>query len=140
QNQPPSRALKRGVLLMATTQNSNDDYLMRACGISKQFVLRGSTRTGPRKIDAVRDDSFGLTRGETLGVVGESGSGKSTMARIVGRLIDPTSGTIAHRGREITNIKKKQLDEFRSHLQFVFQDPYASLNPRRTVGELIVAP
>jgi peptide/nickel transport system ATP-binding protein len=88
-----------------------------------------------RAADAV---SLTIRRGETLGIVGESGSGKSTVARCVARLIDPTSGTIALDGREIATLSARRLRRHRQRIQIIFQDPYRSLNPRRTVGKSIV--
>jgi peptide/nickel transport system ATP-binding protein len=88
-----------------------------------------------RAADAV---SLTIRRGETLGIVGESGSGKSTVARCVARLIDPTSGTIALDGREIASLSARRLRRHRQRIQIIFQDPYRSLNPRRTVGKSIV--
>ncbi|WP_245940737.1 MULTISPECIES: ATP-binding cassette domain-containing protein [Brevibacterium] len=86
------------------------------------------------------DVSFSVNRRETLGIVGESGSGKSTTARMLARLIDPTSGTIEFDGQDITSTSGQDLRGFRSGVQMVFQDPYSSLNPRHTVEEVVSAP
>ena len=89
-------------------------------------------------VKAVDGVSFSLDRGETLGIVGESGSGKSTLARCVSRLIDPTDGEVWLDGVEIGRLSTRQLRPYRRRVQVVFQDPYRSLNPRRTIGKSIV--
>ena len=94
-----------------------------------------------RIVHAARDVDLTVRKGETLGIVGESGSGKSTVARCIARLIEPTSGTINLHGTEIATMREKHLRAIRSRIQIVFQDPYRSLNPRRTIGlSLIEAP
>jgi peptide/nickel transport system ATP-binding protein len=93
-----------------------------------------------RYVHAVEDVSFSIGRGETLGLVGESGSGKTTTGRAVLRRIEPTAGSIHFRGNDITRTKGKDLRELRRDMQLVFQDPYASLNPRMTVLELVAEP
>ena len=92
------------------------------------------------KVHAVEEISFDIHPGETLGLVGESGSGKSTTARLITRLIDSTSGKIFFDGRDITTLKRGQMRPLRREMQIVFQDPYSSLNPRQTVGQIIGAP
>ncbi|WP_420637825.1 ABC transporter ATP-binding protein [Candidatus Poriferisocius sp.] len=91
-------------------------------------------------VHAVDDVSFDIRSGETLGLVGESGSGKTTTGRAILRRIPPTAGTIRFRGRDITGTKGEALRHLRKHMQLVFQDPYASLNPRMTVAELVAEP
>jgi peptide/nickel transport system ATP-binding protein len=93
-----------------------------------------------RNVHAVEDVSFSIAKGETLGLVGESGSGKTTTGRAVLRRIDPVSGAIRFRGRDITRTTGRELRELRRHMQLVFQDPYASLNPRMNVLELVAEP
>ncbi|MDQ4143318.1 MAG: ATP-binding cassette domain-containing protein [Actinomycetota bacterium] len=91
-------------------------------------------------VHAVDGVSFEVYPGETLGLVGESGCGKSTTARLVTRLLDVTSGRIFLEGEDITSMKQKDLRPLRREMQMIFQDPYASLNPRKTVGQIIGAP
>ncbi len=91
-------------------------------------------------VHAVEDVSFDIYPGETVGLVGESGCGKSTTARLVTRLLEPTSGRVWLEGEDITDLRQRQLRPFRREMQMIFQDPYASLNPRQTVGQIIGAP
>jgi oligopeptide transport system ATP-binding protein len=91
-------------------------------------------------VKAVDDISFTINKGETLGLVGESGCGKSTTGRMLMRLLDPTEGQIYFEGNEISNLNDNQIRSTRKDFQMVFQDPYASLNPRMKVGEIIAEP
>ena len=91
-------------------------------------------------LHAVDDVSLDIFRGETLGVVGESGCGKSTLGRSILRLIEPTSGELIYSGKDLRGLNKEEMREMRKKLQLIFQDPYASLNPRMTVLDLIKAP
>jgi oligopeptide transport system ATP-binding protein len=91
-------------------------------------------------VKAVDDVSFDIYPGETLGLVGESGSGKSTTGYCVLQLLKPTEGSVMFLGRELTTIKGKEMREMRREMQIVFQDPYASLNPRMTVGDIVSEP
>src|SRR5207248_7913765 len=93
-----------------------------------------------RRLRAVEDVSFRLSVGETLGVVGESGCGKSTLARMILRLIAPSSGAITFLNQDITHLSERALRPLRRHLQAVFQDPISSLNPRMRVGDIIAEP
>lgn len=88
-------------------------------------------------IKAVDDINFNLSTGEVLGVVGETGSGKTTLGRAVLRLVQPTSGKIVFEGKDLVSLKKESLNEFRKQAQIVFQDPFASLNPRKNIRECI---
>jgi oligopeptide/dipeptide ABC transporter ATP-binding protein len=91
-------------------------------------------------VQAVDGVSFDVNRGETLGIVGETGCGKSTTARLIMRLLDATSGEVRFDGQDITHVKGAQLKAVRRQMQMVFQDPYSSLNPRKTVGSIIAEP
>ena len=95
---------------------------------------------GVRTLHAVDDITFSINKGETLGVVGESGCGKSTMGRTLLHLHESTSGTIRFKGEDITKVNKKKLSELRKEMQFIFQDPFSSLNPRFTVYQTLAEP
>ena len=97
-----------------------------------------SRRAG--EVHAVEDVTLSVRRGETLGIVGESGCGKSTTARLMLKLLEPTAGTIRFDGRDITKLTTRQMRPVRREMQMVFQDPYSSLNPRQTVGQIIGQP
>jgi len=105
--------------------------------LSKTYRERSWFGAG-REVHAAQDVSLEVRRGQTLGIVGESGSGKSTVARCIVRLVDPSSGDIRLSGEEIARMPARELRPLRRKVQIVFQDPYRSLNPRRTVGESIV--
>ena len=91
-------------------------------------------------VKAIDDTSFQILKGETLGVVGESGCGKSTTGRLVLRLLEPTSGTVTFKGQDMSSLKKKDLRAMRKQMQIIFQDPYASLDPRKTVFQILAEP
>ena len=107
----------------------------------KHFPIRGGVlRRQIGAVQAVDGVTFDVRRGETLGIVGESGCGKSTTARLVMRLLGPTAGSIRFEGEEIAGLKGASLKALRREMQMIFQDPYSSLNPRRTVGTIIAEP
>ena len=118
--------------------------LVSASDLVKNFPLRGSlfdAFSAQRKaVHAVDHVSFTIGKGEVLGLAGESGSGKSTTGRLLLRLLEPTSGRVEYRGRDITGLSARELTAFRSHAQIVFQDPNSSLSPRMTVGQAITHP
>ena len=107
----------------------------------KEFVTSKSLTGKPLKIvHAVDSVDLTIYEGETISVVGESGCGKSTLGRCILQLIRPTAGNVLYRGEDITKLNKEQMRQMRRKMQLIFQDPYASLNPRMTVLELIMAP
>ncbi|GJD48977.1 Glutathione import ATP-binding protein GsiA [Methylobacterium crusticola] len=110
---------------------------VEVAGLEKTYVTGGGWWRKPRRVEAARDVAFALHRGETLGLVGESGSGKSSVARLVMRLIEPDRGTVRLGDTDLTRLRGEALRRARSRIQMVFQDPFASLNPRRKVGRII---
>jgi oligopeptide/dipeptide ABC transporter ATP-binding protein len=116
------------------------EKILEVNNLKKYFNLKGSFFSKPKILKAVDDISFELYSGETLGLVGESGSGKSTAGRTILKLLEPTDGEIYYRGQDISRIKGEELRTVRKNMQMIFQDPYASLNPRMTVGEAIIEP
>ena len=115
--------------------------LLEVQKVKKEFVTSKSLTGKPVKIvHAVDSVDLTISEGETIGVVGESGCGKSTLGRCILQLIKPTAGHVLYRGEDITKLNKEQMRQMRRKMQLIFQDPYASLNPRMTVLELIMAP
>ncbi len=116
--------------------------LLKVEGLRKYFPIKSKGLLPGKKqfVRAVDDVSFFVNEGETFSLVGESGSGKSTIARLVIKLIEPTAGEIRFGGRDFTRIGGEELRQARKDMQMVFQDPYASLNPRMTVGEIVGEP
>lgn len=114
----------------------NHEPLLEVTGLAKEFAVKGKKNT----VKAVDGVSFSLNAGETLGVVGESGSGKSTLGRLVLRLLEPTAGEIIFDGQKISELKPRDLRAARRQMQMIFQDPFASLDTRMTIAELIREP
>jgi peptide/nickel transport system ATP-binding protein len=121
---PPPRAL-------------SDDIILDLASVSKTYRNGGFLGRGVRVTHAVKSVSLKLPRGATLGIVGESGSGKSTLARCIIRLIDPDGGSILLEGKDWAKLSRDEVRRETQHIQMVFQDPFASLNPRRKAGELV---
>jgi len=113
--------------------------LIDARGLRKEYRLKTGL-FARKQIDAVRDASFTLSRGRTLGVVGESGSGKTTVGMLLMRLVEPTAGQVWFDGRDLLSLSDEQLMSYRRRIQIIFQNPYASLNPRFTVGQILTEP
>jgi peptide/nickel transport system ATP-binding protein/oligopeptide transport system ATP-binding protein len=116
------------------------DPLLSVDGLVKHFTVSGGSRRRRRTVQAVSGVSFDVARGETLGLVGESGSGKTTVGRCILRLLEPTSGTVSFDGRDLSSLSGSDLRALRRRMQIVFQDPYASLDPKMTVEESISEP
>jgi len=112
--------------------------LLRVRGLSKEFPIRGGIfNRAQGSVRAVTEVSFDVAAGETLAVVGESGCGKTTTGRCILRLVDPTAGSITFSGVDLLALRGAELRKMRRHIQLVFQDPYASLNPRMTIGDTV---
>ncbi len=118
------------------------DTLLEVKGLKKYFPVKKSSFFSKEKrfVKAVEDVSFDLKKGETLGLVGESGCGKSTTGRCVLQLIRPTEGQVVFEGKDITKTSKEEIRTLRKDMQLIFQDPFASLNPRLTIGDAIREP
>lgn len=117
----------------------NKKVLLSAKNLVKEFPI-GGTRRNPLVVHAVSDVDLEIYEGETLALVGESGCGKSTLGRTLIRLLEPTSGEIEFEGKNIVGMKETEFADYRRQMQIIFQDPYASLNPRMSVREIIGEP
>jgi oligopeptide transport system ATP-binding protein len=121
-----------------------DPYFLEAKGLTKYYPVRNdlfARLTGKTVVlKAVDGINFYIKRGETLGLVGESGCGKSTTARLVARLMEPTAGTVSLQGKNIFTLNALEMHSLRRTVQFVFQDPYSSLNPRKTIMQIVSRP
>ena len=126
----------------APKRSLDQDALLQVENLTKYFPIKQGIifQKEIGRVHAVDGISFQIKQGETLGLVGESGCGKSTTARLVTRLLDPTSGSIFFEGQDIAHLSQKRLRPLRREMQIIFQDPYASLNPRQTVGQIIGSP
>ncbi len=126
----------------AQVSRSHGEPIFEVRDLVKEFPIEGSylVRRQLGAVHAVDGVSFDVLRGETFGIVGESGCGKSTTARLLLRLLDPTAGSVRFDGREIAGLSTSELKPLRREMQMIFQDPYSSLNPRRTIGTIISEP
>ena len=117
---------------------AQDIPLLEVNNLVKYFPIRGGLLSRVvANVQAVNDVSFKIQKGEVLGLVGESGSGKTTAGRAILRLIEPTSGEVKFNGVDVVKLSKGEMREYRKKMQIIFQDPFASLNPRMTVGDII---
>jgi len=125
-----------------STNGAKGNHLIEVRDLVKHFPLTKGIlfRKQVGAVQAVDGVSFDVVEGETLGLVGESGCGKSTTARLLTRLLEPTSGSINYKGQEIAHLSRNDLKPLRRDMQMIFQDPYSSLNPRKTVGSIIGEP
>jgi oligopeptide/dipeptide ABC transporter ATP-binding protein len=128
--------------VVAPRSESPDGPLVEVRGLHKDFPITSGILFQHRigAVHAVAGVDLDVNPGETLGIVGETGCGKSTTARLIMRLLDPTSGEVRFEGRDITRLKGAALKAVRREMQMIFQDPYSSLNPRKTVGSIIGEP
>ncbi len=138
----PRRPGERPVMSIETNGATAEEPVVEVKDLVKVFPVRRAKglRVTKRLVQAVSDVSFSIARRETLGLVGESGSGKSTLGRCVLQLIDPSAGSVKYKGRELVGLTRDDLRPLRREMQMVFQDPYASLDPRLTVGSAIREP
>jgi oligopeptide/dipeptide ABC transporter ATP-binding protein len=121
-----------------TTKAKRDELLLEIKDLKKYFPIRGGVFSRVvANVKAVEDMNFTIKRGEVVGLVGESGSGKTTAGRAILRLIEPTAGEILFDGVDVAKLSKSKLREYRRKMQIIFQDPFASLNPRMSVGDII---
>ncbi|MCA9939415.1 MAG: dipeptide ABC transporter ATP-binding protein [Anaerolineales bacterium] len=120
---------------------AGDDVLIQVRDLKMHFpIRRGVLRRQVGAVQAVDGVTFEIKRGETLGLVGESGCGKSTAGRAILQLLKPTAGKVYWEGKDLTSMRHEELRQLRRHMQMIFQDPYSSLNPRMTVGNIIGEP
>ncbi|HKJ63260.1 MAG TPA: dipeptide ABC transporter ATP-binding protein [Hyphomicrobiales bacterium] len=124
----------------ADPAEAGEGPLLEVSNLSKEFFIAGSIFGGMRKLSALSDISFSVTKGETLAIVGESGCGKSTLGRTILRLIESTDGQILWEGKDLAAFDDETLRMQRRNMQIIFQDPIASLDPRMTVGQIIGEP
>ena len=119
---------------------TNGNNLISLDGLQVYYKVGGGLFTAAKTVKAVDGVSLDIKKGETLGLVGESGCGKSTLGKAILRLTEPTGGSVIYNGRDLASLSNSAMREQRKHLQMIFQDPYASLNPRMNVGQIVGEP
>ncbi|WP_244266911.1 ABC transporter ATP-binding protein [Polycladidibacter stylochi] len=130
-----------GPIYTAVAPKYENAPLLEVAGLTTRFNIRsGLLNKVTHHVHAAESVGFQLFKGETLGLVGESGSGKSTVGKTIQQLIDPVGGTVRFRGQDVFQLPKAQRKKFRQEIQYIFQDPYGSLNPRKKIGESIAEP
>jgi ABC-type glutathione transport system ATPase component len=123
------------------SQANGKEVLLEVKNLTKHFpIYRGVLRRQVGAVQAVDGVSFEIYKGETLGLVGESGCGKSTTGRTILQLLPPTAGSVLYNGQDLVQLNRNDMRKTRRHMQMIFQDPYASLNPRMSVGSIIAEP
>jgi len=138
--EPRSKKTKL-VTFLKNEERVSDNYLLNVKNLTKYFTIKGNIfKEEKRYVRAVEKVNFALRQGEVLGLVGESGCGKTTLGMCILRLIEPTNGEVIFRGKNITQLKEKELTEMRKSMQIIFQDPYGSLNPRMKIKDIIGEP
>ena len=124
---------------LPVNENTEEDDLIQVKNLVTYFPVRsGILQRTVAWVQAVDDVSFTIRRGETLGLVGESGCGKTTVGRSILRLVEPTSGSVIFEGKDVLALRRKELKNLRRDMQIIFQDPYASLDPRVPIGESVM--
>ena len=136
----PAAAAQGRARHVKAAASGDAERILELKDVSKTFPVRAGFLRQPLLIRAVNDVTLEIKRGETLGLVGESGCGKSTLGRLVLRLDDPTAGDIRFEGADLARLKRDEMLAVRKRMQVIFQDPYSSLNPRMTVGQIIAEP
>lgn len=132
---------ERNIASSSDQSNIDKDALVDVQNLKKYFSIKGGIlRRTIGHLKAVDDISFSIRKGETLGIVGESGSGKSTLGRVLLRLLDPTEGSVVFDGVDISTLSQREIRPQREDMQIVFQDPFASLNSKMSVGQLVEEP